>query len=455
MFELSCFQFTKPSSLHIKPDFASAFQGLRRIVEQPYWDRIWTIQEQILPPKATITFGPYTLPLKVLIAAGESILLHHWQTCCALAVDSLGLEERVTLQQVFFKTTIISNVLSGYNKSQNILIVVLQTVRNRNATDSRDKVFGVLGLVNNWLTTPPILPDYTLNDIEVFAQVTINWITNTRDLFILTGNMLRRPHIPSWIQDWAPAATFEGTEYHHETGWNMLYRKYSASLTKGARSKLLSNFELQLEGIFVDKVTRVASQMVTNDWNDAKFFIDSWEEFVDISNNSEREYVGGGKFYDAFWRTLVGNLFWTGVPFLETSDPTDVYRKAVPEDRRVFDLLREQIRLAKPQQHVLSDETAGFEKVLPVTARYRTLFVTQKGYLGIGTAGIKEGDDIYIFYGGNVPFITRSKEETGHLDSTRTTHKRCEMIGDCYLHGVMEGNLMKEPEEDTDSIILC
>ena len=177
----------------------------------------------------------------------------------------------------------MGNILSGYNKSQNILIEVLQTARNKNATDSRDKVFGVLGLVNNWLTTSPILPDYTLTDIEVFAQVTVNWITNRRDLFILTGNMLRRPHIPSWIQDWAPAATFEGTEYHHETGWNALYWKYSASLTKGARSKLLSNSELQLEGIFVDKVSRVALQMVTNDWNDAKFFIDSWEEFVDIS----------------------------------------------------------------------------------------------------------------------------------------------------------------------------
>jgi hypothetical protein len=202
----------------------------------------------------------------------------------------------------------------------------------------------------------------------------------------------------------------------------------------------------------VDKVSRVALQMVTNDWNDAKFFIDSWEEFVDISNNSEREYVGGGKFYDAFWRTLAGNLFWTGV---KTSNLIDAYRKAVPEDRRVFGLLREQIRLAKPQQHVLSDETAGFEKVLPVTARYRTLFVTQKGYLGIGTTGIKEGDDVYIFCAGNIPFITRSKEEIGDLCSTETTHKRCELIGDCYLHGIMEGELMKEPEEDTNSVILC
>jgi hypothetical protein len=194
-----------------------------------------------------------------------------------------------------------NNILSGYNKSQNILTDVLQIVRNKNATDSRDKVFGVLGLVNNWLTTPPILPDYKLTDIEVFVQVTVNWITNTRDLFILTGNMLRRPHIPSWIQDWAPAATFEGTEYHHETGWNALYWKYNASLTKEARSKLLSNSELQLDGIFVDKVSRIALQMVTNDWKDAEFFISSWEEFVDISNNSERKYVGGGKFYDAFW----------------------------------------------------------------------------------------------------------------------------------------------------------
>lgn len=430
MSELSCFQFTKPSSLHINPDFASAFQGLRRIVEQPY-------------------------PFEVLIAAGESILHHHWQTCCALAVDSLRLEERVTLQQVFLKTTIISNMSNGYTKSQNSLIEVLQTVRNRSATDSRDKVFGVLGLVNNWLTAPPILPDYTLTDIEVFTKVTMNWIATRRDLFILTGNMLRRPHVPSWIQDWAPAATFEGTEYHHESGWNIMYWKYRASLTKEARSKLLSNSELQLEGIFVDKVSRVALQMVTNDWNDAKFFIDSWEEFVDISNNSEREYVGGGKYYDAFWRTLVGNLFWTGVPLVETSDFTDAYRKAVPGDRRVFDLLREQIRLAKPQQHVLSDETAGFEKVLSVTARYRTLFVTQKGYLGIGSAGIKEGDDVYIFYGGNIPFITRSKEETGNLGSIETTHKRCELVGDCYLHGVMEGELVKELEEVTDSVILC
>ena len=83
---------------------------------------------------------------------------------------------------------------------------------------------------------------------------------------------------------------------------------------------------------------------------------------------------------------------------------------------------------------------------LKETIRGRRLFRTCDGRLGIGPEDIRTGDQIAILYGGRTPFIVRSIQ-------TRNQNLQqyfCELIGDCYVHGMMDGRLMHEPHRTRD-----
>ncbi|KAI4686034.1 uncharacterized protein J4E88_003871 [Alternaria novae-zelandiae] len=59
---------------------------------------------------------------------------------------------------------------------------VMRRVNLLEATDVRDKVFGVLGLVTDWQGLHPIIPDYSLPPEEVFAQAIVRDIQGTHAL---------------------------------------------------------------------------------------------------------------------------------------------------------------------------------------------------------------------------------------------------------------------------------
>jgi hypothetical protein len=58
-------------------------------------------------------------------------------------------------------------------------------------------------------------------------------------------------------------------------------------------------------------------------------------------------------------------------------------------------------------------------------------FTTVHGWIGVGPHGTKPGDDCVILQGGDVPFLLRH-ESGEHV-----------LVGDCYVHEIMDGELMR------------
>ena len=85
------------------------------------------------------------------------------------------------------------------------------------------------------------------------------------------------------------------------------------------------------------------------------------------------------------------------------------------------------------------DKRAYLEK-LNDTIKGRRLFRTHGGRLGIGPDDIRTGDYVAVLYGGKTPFILRSMP-SGRRQSQKYF---CELMGDCYVHGMMDGRLMRE-----------
>jgi hypothetical protein len=59
------------------------------------------------------------------------------------------------------------------------------------------------------------------------------------------------------------------------------------------------------------------------------------------------------------------------------------------------------------------------------------MFLTTRGYLGLGQEGFRPGDIVCILSGGEVPFLLRQ---------LRPQHPEAfHFLGECYVHGVMDG----------------
>ena len=58
------------------------------------------------------------------------------------------------------------------------------------------------------------------------------------------------------------------------------------------------------------------------------------------------------------------------------------------------------------------------------------MFVTSTGWLGLAPYGTIEGDVVFVAVGADVPYILRSCEDW------------YELIGECYVQGIMDGETM-------------
>jgi hypothetical protein len=63
----------------------------------------------------------------------------------------------------------------------------------------------------------------------------------------------------------------------------------------------------------------------------------------------------------------------------------------------------------------------------------QTFFVTKRGYIGIGPPDTCASDQIWVFKGGNVPFVMRDAGSEGRKNHQLT------LVGDAYVHGIMDG----------------
>ena len=78
-----------------------------------------------------------------------------------------------------------------------------------------------------------------------------------------------------------------------------------------------------------------------------------------------------------------------------------------------------------------------------LVTRYRKFAVTRGGYFVMGPDGMEEGDAVVVLYGGRTPFVMREVEGGWVL------------LGECYVHGLMDGEALRENgvEEEVFTIL--
>jgi Heterokaryon incompatibility protein (HET) len=472
--------------------FPGLRQGLGLLINRAWWYRVWVVQETVLAPRAMIILGSLAIPWKTFEIAARNYFAHV-KYCCRNTSGSLPHSESNEVLRLFgyIMSIATTRAFNSRPPGENLMHLLWQ-YRTRQATDDRDKVFAMLGLVRNWAGGHPMVPNYSLSTIEVYCQVVKEHRKSTSTLHSLVNFRPGRPEFPTWLPDWAA----------NESSPNWSHTTYVPSFVEHFRAwnwytnaQIHENRLFSVDGIFVDTVCAVGEVNALLDWSETAKIIQQWRDMAHLDEEPEREYLHGETREEAFSRTVIGDMFcynttldlrrrllggwrsfefWTAIfeairaycntiinilPFRNAASAiniTNKYRRARKEDWQTFPSWWSRMKIIEPDRcdwvDPETDPSFGYTLTVPLRCTNKRYFLTSEGYMGIGPARTSIGDKVFVLKGGFVPFLLRtagSREVYGLC--LETLYFQCfTMVGDCYCHGIMDGEaLQRWPERES------
>lgn len=166
------------------PQFGMLVARVSRFFSLPWFCRAWVVQEVWLSRKAVFHLGQNTVDWDNIWKA------HTWMSIRAFDTPSIQ-QINPPLEWSTLKTRLEAQVLNP-ESSLSLLSLVLQSL-DLKASDSRDKIFALLGLAERTHSSRTtsnhhfIYPDYTKSISAAFADFTRWWIIQHKSLKILSA----------------------------------------------------------------------------------------------------------------------------------------------------------------------------------------------------------------------------------------------------------------------------
>lgn len=405
------------------------WRGLVNLFSRPWFTRVWTLQECVLPDNVLFLCGS-----KVIAFTGMEPLA--WP-----------LLQLLTLLQPFFGNAALgeSKLFAGFlrvlritefknlNKEPKICLDTLRLLyftRPLSASNCLDKIYGILGLADISLRDH-LKIDYHSTDVQVSRQVA-EWYTSFgQDLFILNLASSFR-HSEDGLSSWIPNLSRLGSHWCIGVIWP----RFRTGMHKESVPRPFASFhsgELHVRGIRVDQITHVVSysgKPYTSPAERSRNIL-NWEEVCLVLSKS----VFGGTSVSvpkAHWMTIISGI-------------CDDH---LQPNRGDYDALKCFLRLVSagqclpPELETRYQDLAVQIRRLCQVSRLGKFFCTQHGRIGLGPISTQPRDQICIFYNGFTPFIIRQKPELA---------SKYQLVGDSYTYSLMNGEAfqsgIRKPDE--------
>ncbi|KAI1387558.1 HET-domain-containing protein [Hypoxylon trugodes] len=156
--------------------------GLERLFERRYFSRIWIIQEIAMAKAITFYCGEKGASWSSFSTSGIHIPYRFIQGVPWLSRYGRGTASAMTQPEE--------------------LLQLLNATSSCSASDPRDNVFAVLGLLRDGLFDG-LVPDYLLSTKQVYTGVASYLITRHKKTEILSYPKGRHGSLPTWVPDWS------------------------------------------------------------------------------------------------------------------------------------------------------------------------------------------------------------------------------------------------------------
>ncbi|CAK4034187.1 Hypothetical predicted protein [Lecanosticta acicola] len=400
-----------------------ALKCLRACLDVEWFTRTWTVQEIVLARSATVLRGPISVPWQLIEQAWAN-WQGHLDTCCGECIFTLNMHDFQVIQRIAVEVNVLTLTRSQMSRGQALHRVLIK-FRSKQATDPRDKIYGVLGLQSKDCVAE-LSPDYTrsLSDVQVSCAVEVmrsqGW---PLPLFLELEQVLQG--LPSWVPDWTLNTTeppiFAAARLEYVDSYNC------AQGVKG-EIELLPNDILSFTAVRLGEIERVSRpRRLTNRMVDQLDLLDEWFEFVDLDSKNDKPYTESLR--EVVAKTMFAGRYYEN-GFVRHVTPADIeeWQAHLADLRR---RMREQGPSASAGLHpgMLSQNIAAMR---------RRLCTTKQGYIGLCPERAIPGDEIYALYGGPAPMFLR---HCGSSEDGEVTYHFA--LGHGYLHGLMDGEAVE------------
>jgi hypothetical protein len=287
-------------------------------------------------------------------------------------------------------------------------------------------VYAILGLVTD-NDNNAIRPDYTIKYPELYFNVAKYCVERHGSLEALgyCSPALKDKNLPSWVPDWVNVGVqypFPVYSSYRTDLWDPSVRPtlvYSVCGTKPLQASpnylpVTENKKLVVQGYCIGKIKcKSPPNTHSDDRSDPSnnFLADREPGQLDASYEHTQESI-----LDALNHTLVTDIAKEG------RTRTRGYKLDYHFWKRYPDLS------LPPVSPEWRDHRKQWGSLIYATMR-RSVLWTDEGHLCLGP-GDAEGDWVYFVMGGHVFYVLREREG------------RLELVGECYVHGFMDGEGM-------------
>lgn len=180
----------------------------RRFFASPYFRRIWILQEYALAKKLYFQLGRARGSSDILLVAMGSIeyrsrrLNSKYLSCHDPGLSSAAFQGWIGFKQMVMRRIVTRSDIYGLTKRKQPLIDILPTGLSLEASDPRDKIYGLLGLVSDADEFIDLVR-YEKSDAypEIYRRFTNRFIKRGDIIPILRMACQTRNHVqmPSWV----------------------------------------------------------------------------------------------------------------------------------------------------------------------------------------------------------------------------------------------------------------
>jgi hypothetical protein len=386
---------------------------LMEVFKRSWFGRLWVVQEATVGKDVWMMCGDR----RIRFEAFESVVWSLWNSTNAMRFLHARNASYLGLRCA---TRILALRRTFWTEGSITLEPLLEAVFPYSASDSRDFIFAIRGLVDR----PSLLPvaDYTTTAEEIFTKATAGILSEIEslDLLALCGigprtlgsqllNLLGEravvvpEQLPSWVLDPRLNCYDEPLSDCKLGNWN-------AGGPSTGTTKVTGNRELHVFGRILDKVSTTGPTISTWSLPALKLCLNRATKMAD------RETV---------WRALIMDLDMDEGPASE-------------ELHSEFDEL-----LTLLNRNVTLTEIEGNEyfRILRRRCCSWRIFTTNDGHFGSSWPTIKEGDVVCMLQGCKFPLIIRPAHPRTFESSLPF---RGVLLGWCYLDGMMYGEALRK-----------
>ncbi|WYZ44533.1 hypothetical protein EsH8_VII_000969 [Colletotrichum jinshuiense] len=429
-------------SLGDSPETFRSLEEIFELLRRPWWTRIWTLQESVLGQETDCICGTKKVPIN-----GFS----QFSAFVALAVNfgmwrGPSVDSTIQLRNAKWMGT-----LRRFMRKEGKISLrsAVSASWNRASSDPKDKIMGLLGLIDPQAGRAP---DYRWPVEKIYQRAFFALLKETKGLYYW-GIMSERPEdrnpkLPSWVPDFEIHSSAGSDSLAALSKWNV---PYNASLVRNKNLDFQGTTEedgslLVLDGVLVDRVQTVGCKAPGwetlddtsargEEWRDnMKTTLQDWRS---VANSAAHPYLTDESRDLAFWRTILVDLKQGAFP-----RP----RKALGPQR--LDIQNMEWLLSLESKETLDQLLAtwedackpGFRQLRLIEQLNRRFFVTSQGHFGLGPPSLLAEDAVCILRGGPVAYALR-----------KSARDRWRYVGECYLHGVMDGEVITKAETGENS----